>query len=784
MQRFFILSILLFSVSMSLFAQQDSTILQQNELSNLDLFPSTIIEKEAHIVSLFGETEKITNSPYTTYIITKEEIKENGYVTLTDALRTVPGIFVSPLGSAAEGELFMMHGLRGNRYAEIMVNGMSIKPLFAAGMPLGGQMPIRQAERIEIIYGQGTGQFNSGANAGLINIVLKDSERPIFTQADMGTGNFRWNNIDVMFGGKLGRGENLIKFSAWGSSTSFNDWNLGLPTNGTILDEPVYNNSSYDNYYGDLRSIDQRNYSGQTNTAKRNNFPHQSRQLGVRFQYQRIEFGVGFRTRRDHAALGLNPLVLDFDNPTNYTAETISYLTFRRKAGKKRLNYALDASFMIYGMDPLSSFRPIQSYIGHAYEQSEITRRENNGITVSPELQDTIYSNNQTRNFEFDRYRFAQSYQFGLSNTFSFAINPSYKIVFGQGAVNEFGTREVSYLADPAEGANSYVTLESGSYFNNDYFQQQDGDVTAGKFFLFLSNQFSFNKLKLIVGGKLSALPNLFASPNISANYTLNSNISLRANYQTDASFRSEYHRNYTFQFANGTVLDVPTHSTSPSRLEPLTKTQIFETGLYWKINKQNYINVNFFHNRTANLMKFARRPNETIEFGTTTTTADKVGFFTDAGISHQLSGFQGEIVLQDLGINGLDNKIGFMVYRGFENFPESNQKVDLLPEYPPFLLQWRLSYRGFKNWYLGIENIFQTGSRSAAHPEIEISSALITDVVTRYKLSRNFDIYIKANNILNANYSGISAVEMQDALLYNPQPLARFRLGVNYNME
>lgn len=784
MQRFFILSVLFFSISLSLLAQQDTTILSQDQLSNLDIFPTKETEKEEQVISLFGTTEKISDSPYTTYIITKEEIKENGYVTLTDALRTVPGIFVSPLGSAAEGELFMMHGLRGNRYTEIMVNGLSTKPLFAAGMPLGGQMPIRQAERIEIVYGPGTGQFNSGANAALINIVLKNSERPIFTQADMGTGNFRWNNIDVMFGGKLGRGKNLIKFSAWGSSTSFNDWNLAFPADETIVAEQVYNNNNYDNYYGDLRFINQGNYSGSPNTAKRNNFPHQSRQLGIRFQYKKIEFGAGFQSRRDHAALGLNPLSLDYNNPTNYTAETISYLNFHRKAGKKRLTYSLDASFMIYGMDPLSSFRPIQSYIGNAYELNQGIRLTNSGVTVTPAIRDTIYAINQESNFEFDRFRFAESYQFGLRNTFSFKVTPFYKVVFGQGAINEFGTREVSYLTEPAEGANSYVTLEYGSYLTNDYFQQQGENVRAGKLFAFLSNQFRFNKLRLLAGVRLSVFPRVFISPNVSANYALSPNLSLRANYQTDAAFISEYHRSYTFQFANRTILDFPTHSPIRIKTGPLTRTTILETGLYWNINEKNRLDFNFFYNRSNNTLKFDTRPFALVELDTLTTRAYKVGFFTDAGISHQLSGFQGEISSKDFGLKGLDSKISFMIYRGFEDFTRIEEQVDLVPEYPPLLLQWRLSYRGLKSWYFGIENIFQTQSRSAAFFDQETLTALVSDVIVRYKLSRNFDIYVKGHNILNTKYSGISAIEMQDALLYNPQPLARFRLGVHYNME
>lgn len=213
------------------FGQSDSTVLSQIQLTDADLFPPREIEQEDQVISLFGKTERIEDLPYTAYVITKEEIKENGYVTLTDALRMVPGIFTSPIGSANEGELFMMHGLRGNRYAEILVNGMTVKPQISYGMPLGSQMPIRQAERIEVIFGSPDVRWSNGTNAGIINIVLKDSERPVFTQADVSAGPNRYSNLDLMFGGKLGRGKRLMKFTAWASATTFNNWDIGFPEN-------------------------------------------------------------------------------------------------------------------------------------------------------------------------------------------------------------------------------------------------------------------------------------------------------------------------------------------------------------------------------------------------------------------------------------------------------------------------------------------------------------------------------------------------------------------------
>ena len=71
----------------------------------------------------------------------------NGYLTLTDVLKRLPGIRVSQPGSALEGETFLMRGLLGNAYAKILINDLPIKPFLVSGMPIGAQLPIREAYR-------------------------------------------------------------------------------------------------------------------------------------------------------------------------------------------------------------------------------------------------------------------------------------------------------------------------------------------------------------------------------------------------------------------------------------------------------------------------------------------------------------------------------------------------------------------------------------------------------------------------------------------------------------
>ncbi len=779
--RIFSLILYLSIFSQILLAQKDSTILFPEQLKGEDIFPKKETIADPNLISLFGKTEALNSLPYNAYVITKEEIRENGYLTLTDALRMVPGIFVSPLGSAREGELFMMHGMRGNRMAEIMINGISIKPMLASGMPIGATLPIRQAERIEIIYGPGSAQYGIGMNAGIINIVLNDSDRPVYTQADLSLGGRGYNNIDLMFGGKLGKGKRILKFAGWGSSTNFDDWNIGYPDSEEEEVTPVFIPYLYDTYYEDGRYEFQSNYRGTSNLAERSNFPHQSRHFGLQFQYNKLEFMVDVNYRRDHAALGLNPLTVSYANPVSYTASSTTRLQFRKKMGEGRFRFGLNVSGLAHNLDPASSAQPIQSHYGYGYEQNAINRLELAGVSITPQVIDSIYELNQARNFSGDRFRAATDFQFNILSAFSLKISRQYQMNFGVGLESVFGGSEVSHLSEPFNNSGDSTIFSIPPLPQNDFFYGGSNDA-AGKGYAYLSNDLDFGPLKLRMGLNFSAVINeLDLLPRIALNYQWKPNLFLRSNYWEDHWYPNWFFVDHTFLFGRDISRSYERY-TYILDLYPPTKTQSFDLGLRWHFLKQNDLDIQFFVKKNSDVLKFETRSDFDLK-------RDGVfyasGYFSDAQVFQQILGIQGQLQMKNVfGLRKLDSRLGFIFSKSFEQFPEeNNRRKKGLPEYPSFIGQWRLSYHP-GNWYLSVENILQKSARSIPIPVSQTIGGLITDLMIRYRLSRNFDIYIKGSNILNTHYSGISADDSLDALLYNVQPLARFRLGASYRLD
>ena len=152
MQRLINIVLICFCMQLS-FGQVDTSYLAYDELdlSDMDLLVKS--NQTTKVIAGTRTEQDLEDLPFTVFVITAKEIREQGYFTLVDALKNLPGIRVSQPGSGLDGESFMMRGLYGNTYAKILINDVPIRPSVVGGMPIGSQLPIRQAERIEVIYG-------------------------------------------------------------------------------------------------------------------------------------------------------------------------------------------------------------------------------------------------------------------------------------------------------------------------------------------------------------------------------------------------------------------------------------------------------------------------------------------------------------------------------------------------------------------------------------------------------------------------------------------------------
>jgi|CXWL01.1.fsa_nt_gi iron complex outermembrane receptor protein len=143
--------------------------------ANEDVFQ--FLAEETKVVTASRVPQTISHSPATVYVITGEDIKAMGALTLWDALRTVPGVDVA---SARTGQgAVSIRGLNGplNNRTLILLDGKNVLNSFF-DFALWGSIPVtmQEIDRIEIVEGPASALYGANATNGVINIITKRPE--------------------------------------------------------------------------------------------------------------------------------------------------------------------------------------------------------------------------------------------------------------------------------------------------------------------------------------------------------------------------------------------------------------------------------------------------------------------------------------------------------------------------------------------------------------------------------------------------------------------------------
>ena len=163
------------------FAQEAEDLLEMSleELLNIE------------ITTASRSARSVKDLPATVHIITREEILNNNYSTLVDALKDILGVKVSQPGNGTHGEKYLMRGLWGNNYAKILINGIPVRPSAVDGMPIGEQINMKNVERIEVVYGPASALYGADALAGIINIITYNPEENVTRlETSVGTADY------------------------------------------------------------------------------------------------------------------------------------------------------------------------------------------------------------------------------------------------------------------------------------------------------------------------------------------------------------------------------------------------------------------------------------------------------------------------------------------------------------------------------------------------------------------------------------------------------------------
>jgi outer membrane receptor protein involved in Fe transport len=772
MMRFYI-SILFLLLQNTFFAQNDTSL----------LLPPVVL-KDTQIIRFKPDAgiqqfqtanryaENLEDIPFTTYVITSAEILRNGYVTLADALKNVPGIRVSQPGSAINGETFMMRGLLGNYYTKILINDVPVRPSAMQGVSIAAQLPIRQAERIEILYGAASSIYGFDACAGVINIILKESERPLYTQADLSFGRYGYNSIDLMFGGKIGQDKKIFRFTIYGSSTVRDETDV-------YYDNNLYNYAHYVSADQNLDSIRRLpNYAESTvevdtfKFARKSKLPSESRLFGAKFTWRGIAFTYNRMERKDHAALGLNPLAASYaSNGTLFSERTQMFAASFRARIRKIQTYN-NFSGVFYKVDETSSNKSITDYLLYGYE------RYGFDSTQSMLSRDYFLNKIITENYKSEKYRYARGSNLKHDLRTTFQIKRRLSLDLGWQFSILTGTPFVNRLQQP------YSLRDSTQYLYTDI----AAEITA-----FSQLNWTGKKLSIKVGsaGNINYFLNYIRTPRFAALYKINKKIALYGNYVKGVRFINFATKNNGFSAQRGFINSYSPFTDSTEIVKNI------ELGARYSINKRQ-INISAFYQNAYRLLSDGQIKMSP-DYGTS------IGLSRSPGLSMIYTGIQVNMTNQaisfdsDMQFNGkrllisMFNDVSAQYAKGKEWFGLGIPPSNNIRNQPQWTLQMRSTFR--INRFETIVRIYNQSSwvsgAVAYKDQYQRDKALLKnkgfttwDWMNRFYMSDHFIVYFQFQNLWNRHYAGIDATGTPDDLLYNPQQGRLFRLGINYNMN
>ena len=740
-----------------------------------------------NVVSASRSNKNPDELPITIYTITREEIIRNQYISLADVLKRLPGIRVSQPGSGELGEVFQLRGLIGNMYTMILVNGMPVKPSVVNGMPILSQLPVRQAERIEVIYGPSAAVYGADAVSGVINIITREAEKGTFAAGDISLGQNDYMSFDFMVGGKTGRNKNILQYSFYGGRTGFNDMNiksgydhiynpLNYPQNSGILydigGEPVEpmritEELLRSNGINPTDFVEQNypvNYEGELILPQIAELPSESSMLGMDLKFRNLSLSFSNMYRRSHSSIGQSSFLFKYNNPQAYWGENIRRTTISyNKDWTPRLFTTTNYSSLVYKMDNNSS--QAVTFVNN----SDLFYRYSAGndllfeqiVTVIPVNELEIvggisyqYSGNlpQTRflytPFDPKEYQpFSKS--IGISDTLSgrFGFNP---VTF----------HNVSVFAQAYYSLKSFRLMGGIRFDNNSVYKTSISPRLAA---IFIPNE--KNSLRGSVGFAFKAPPSSLT-------------------YQALA-------------YRDGVNNDSLSYLLVPNRNLQPEKYMSVELGLIRKVSRKYRLDISIYYNEIRNLILDQHVPLNDLNLPLAVIESDTSTVLRKVNSSDAVSrlyGMQATLKWTDLveSIN-LDAELSLTFAKSSESFPDIFEIAgEFISEFtltPNHFGQLHVSMVPVPNLYLSISGIWESNWVRVIIPFPDLYEDLFKkadgyytmDLLARYRFSNDLSAFIMVNNLFNEKYGGIGVSRLNANLPYNPQLGRNIRFGFTY---
>jgi vitamin B12 transporter len=150
--------------------------------------------------------ESVTNS---VSVVSDQDIADRQSLTVSDALRDVPGVNVSQQGSVGTLTSVFIRGTGSSGQTLVLFDGVEVNSPLVGGFNFGN-ITTQDIGRIEVLRGAGGTLYGSAAIGGVINLITKQGEGPPHFTVSSAGGNIGTNSDAATLSGRSG----IVAYSA------------------------------------------------------------------------------------------------------------------------------------------------------------------------------------------------------------------------------------------------------------------------------------------------------------------------------------------------------------------------------------------------------------------------------------------------------------------------------------------------------------------------------------------------------------------------------------------
>ncbi len=188
---------------------------------------------ESLITSVSKKTQKLSEASSAIYVITAEDIRRSGMLTIPELLRMVPGLHVAR--TSGNSWAITSRGFNGLFSDKLLVlmDGRSVYDPLSSGVYWDVQdTPLEDIARIEVIRGPGAALYGANAVNGVINIITRSADETQGGLLSAGAGTEERGFATFRYGGKAGEDTHYRVYGKYNNRDS-----LALPDGSDANDE-------------------------------------------------------------------------------------------------------------------------------------------------------------------------------------------------------------------------------------------------------------------------------------------------------------------------------------------------------------------------------------------------------------------------------------------------------------------------------------------------------------------------------------------------------------------